>query len=147
MKRLIGGALVASLAFAAAALASNTNLAGPVEGGGKITMTLVDNGQPQVKNLEIHHVPIQCAHGKFKVGVDTSGQTFTPAAEGQFSAIIPLGGGADGKLKIKVKLRNGGDDALGGLRVLGDGVRVDGRRKPQNGCDTGRVLWTAMASS
>ena len=76
-----------------------------MEGGGKITMTLVDTGAIQVKDLQIHHVPIQCAHGKFKVR------------------------------------------ALGGLRVLGDGVRVDGRRKPQNGCDTGRVLWTGAASS
>jgi hypothetical protein len=146
LKKLIGGALAASLVFAAAAEASTMNLAGTTDGGGTIAMTVKDKGSFKVTKFRFHGVPISCAHGEFKVGVDTTGHEFTPDSVGRVTDTLYPFGAENASLKFKIKLKNGGANALGGLRLQGDGVRVQGRQKRQNGCDTGRVHWTAAAA-
>jgi hypothetical protein len=139
---LLASVLTLALIPAALARASSTDLAGTTDAGGTIAMTVKDNGQAIVTNFRFHGVAIQCAHGKFKVAVDTTPHKFTPDSVGRFLATLAPDGNQDAKLKIKGKL-NGGPTAHGGLRLRGDKIKVQGRKKLQNGCDTGRVHWTA----
>jgi hypothetical protein len=145
-KKLLGGVLVASLVFAAAAQAVNYHLGGTTDGGGKIGMTVRGHGPFTVTNLKFSGVRITCNRGKFTVAMDTTPHEFTVDSVGRFREALPLGGSAYGKLKIKGKL-NGFSHGHGGLRLKGGGIQVEERQKPQNGCDTGRVLWTAATSS
>jgi hypothetical protein len=147
-KKVFGGALALTLAFAGIAQATSTDLTGATDGGGTISMTVVKKGTFKVKDLQFYGVPINCNHGKFTVGADTSGYVFTVDSVGRFGATLWPGQHSPppNKLRIHGKLTNGGNDAHGRLRLHGDKVVVEGRTKKQNGCDTGRVDWTAGAA-
>jgi hypothetical protein len=145
MKRLLASTAVLALGVAAIAQASSTKLTGTTDGGGKIAMTFSSNAFQKLKDFRFHDVPIQCAHGKFTVAVDLTGQTFQLDSQGAVRERVTPPGTRYAKLRIKAAVRDGGARAHGGLRLRGRGIHVEERSKPQSGCDTGRILWTAFA--